>query len=64
MSHKDTIICGAFECRFQDICEFYQKIGIAACSGHPIINPDGECANFLCECCESRPYDHCRKAGE
>ena len=43
--------CGAFSCLYADTCNVYQAIGFAACSGHPYINPDGECANFMCECC-------------
>lgn len=57
----DTINCGSFLCLYADKCDFYQKIGFAACSGHPVLNPDGECANFLCECCLNVP---CREAGE
>lgn len=58
---EDTTVCGSFVCLHADSCELYQKIGFAACSGHPVINPDGECANFLCECCEDR---HCFEIGQ
>ena len=58
---KDYKNCGSFLCRDADKCYFYQNIGFAACSGHPVINPDGECANFMCECCL---YDPCREAVE
>lgn len=57
----NTNNCGSFQCIYAEICEIYQKIGFSACSGHPVINPDGECVNFLCECCQD---DHCREAGD
>lgn len=57
----DTSVCGSFCCLYADSCELYQKIGFSACSGHPVINPDGECPNFLCECCQD---DHCREIAE